>query len=166
MRSIPDAAARPPADPDVARAWAALATVRDPEIPALTIIDLGIVRSVERVAGRFVVTITPTYSGCPAHRTISEDAARALAAAGLPGARIDTRLAPPWTTDWISDAGREKLRAFGIAPPGRVGAERDPSCPRCGAATTEMLSPFGATACKAMWRCLACREPFEAFKCH
>jgi ring-1,2-phenylacetyl-CoA epoxidase subunit PaaD len=121
-------------------------------------VDLGIVRSVE--ADR--VVITPTYTGCPATQVIERDIRAALDAAGYRDVRIETTLSPPWTTDWISPEGREKLRAYGIAP-----ATRDPvECPQCGSTDCEEVSRFGSTPCKALWRCLACQEPFDLFKCH
>lgn len=155
---------------DEARVWRVLAEVGDPELPFLSVIDLGIVRGVS-LAER-TVTITPTYSGCPATAVIGLSIAGKLAANGL-DFRVDTRLSPAWTTDWITPEGREKLRAHGIAPPPRASADRhalfpEPlavACPRCGSLDTERLSAFGATACKAMHRCRSCSEPFEAFKC-
>lgn len=166
-------AATATADPLVAKAWAALETVPDPEVPVLTVLDLGIVRDVRRAGDSVEVTLTPTYSGCPATAAIALDIRRALDAAGLADARLVTRLDPPWTTDWMSEAGRAKLRAYGIAPPvGRAGGRRalfgeDPAvaCPHCGATATEKVSEFGSTACKALYRCTACREPFDYFKC-
>jgi ring-1,2-phenylacetyl-CoA epoxidase subunit PaaD len=157
----------------VEAAWQRLAGVLDPEVPALSVIDLGIVRSVEeRDDGMLDVVLTPTYSGCPAVEVIEQAVREALAPLGA--VRVQRRFAPAWTTDWISDDGRRKLREYGIAPPGRCAAPaeapvrivpREPiACPRCGSARTERLSAFGATACKALWRCLACREPFEHFK--
>jgi ring-1,2-phenylacetyl-CoA epoxidase subunit PaaD len=145
----------------VDRIWAVLDTVPDPEIPVVSVVDLGIVRDVapERVA------ITPTYTGCPATQVIERDIRAALDAAGYRGVRIDTVLSPPWTTDWISAAGREKLHAYGIAPPTPKG-ERAVHCPQCGSAETEEISRFGSTPCKALWRCCACAEPFDLFKCH
>jgi ring-1,2-phenylacetyl-CoA epoxidase subunit PaaD len=138
-----------------------LTSVADPEIPVLSVVDLGIVREVDAAARR--VTITPTYTGCPATRTIERDLRAALDAAGFSDWRIETVLAPPWTTDWISEAGREKLRAYGIAPPTPRG---DIACPQCGSSATEEISRFGSTPCKALWRCTACGEPFDLFKCH
>jgi len=160
-------------DPELERIREVLATVEDPEIPQLSVVDLGIVREVTRDAdGAPVVRITPTYSGCPATALIEFEIRRALDAAGFTRARIETVLSPPWTTDWITEEGRRKLRAAGIAPPAageRRGAlfARDPqvTCPRCGSADTEKVSEFGSTPCKALWRCHACREPFEYFKC-
>jgi ring-1,2-phenylacetyl-CoA epoxidase subunit PaaD len=155
----------------VAAAWAVLHTVPDPEVPALSLPDLGVVREVIEHADGLEVVLTPTYSGCPATEVIESSVTQALDEAGLGPVRISRRLAPAWTTDWISDAGREKLRAYGIAPPGHLKTEstlrfhpRGIRCPRCDSANTERLSAFGSTACKALYRCLACREPFEHFK--
>ena len=152
-------------------AWTVLATVLDPEVPALSVVDLGIVREVAiGEEGQLDIVLTPTYSGCPATEAIEADIATALERAGLGPARIRYRLAPPWTTDWISDEGRRKLRDYGIAPPLEAGAAvvhfhpRGVACPRCQSARTERLSAFGSTACKSMYRCLDCREPFEHFK--
>ncbi len=154
-------------------AWAALKAVPDPEVPVLSVIDLGIVREVRSDANGTTVVLTPTYSGCPATEVIADSVRAALAAAGLGPVTVTHRLAPAWTTDWISEAGRRKLAAYGIAPPGRCGDEpeaairirpRNVACPRCGSAQTERLSAFGSTACKALHRCLDCREPFEHFK--
>jgi len=160
--------------------------VPDPEIPVLSVTDLGILRGIEWAdddAKTLVVTVTPTYSGCPATEAINASLRDALAAAGATRVRIETRLAPAWTTDWITADGKRKLVEFGIAPPsGRpAGAaivdvsrlrrrERAPvqsiACPRCASARTELLSQFGSTACKAHYRCLDCREPFDYFKPH
>jgi len=153
------------------RALAVLETVTDPEIPVLTIADLGILRDVAVHGEGVEVTITPTYSGCPAMNIISLEIETALARAGIE-ARVRTSLSPAWTTDWLTDAGRRKLAAFGIAPPERTGSRRAlfgesrPACPLCGSADTEQISEFGSTACKSLHRCRACREPFDAFKCH
>ncbi len=144
-----------------------LSHVPDPEIPCVSVVDLGIVREVKDG----VVVITPTYTGCPATIAIEAGIRAALDRAGLSRIRIETTLSPPWTTDWISDDGREKLRAYGIAPPPR-GAERralretPAQCPRCGSSHTEEISRFGSTPCKSLNRCLDCREPFDRFKCH
>lgn len=145
-----------------ARVFALLADVPDPEIPALSVVDLGIVREVRDGTPPSVV-ITPTYSGCPATLAIEGGIRAALDAAGLGDTAIITELSPPWTTDWISEEGREKLRAYGIAPPSP--ADR-PACPHCGSTDTEEVSRFGSTPCKALHRCRACAEPFDAFKCH
>jgi ring-1,2-phenylacetyl-CoA epoxidase subunit PaaD len=154
-------------------ARAAAARVTDPEIPALTIEDLGILREVEvDDAGRVTVTILPTYSGCPAMGVIALGIETELAEAGFDDVRVRLTNAPAWTTDLMSGEAREKLRAYGISPPGRRAGKRalfapsaDVACPRCGSSDTERVSEFGSTACKALWRCRACREPFEHFKC-
>jgi ring-1,2-phenylacetyl-CoA epoxidase subunit PaaD len=143
---------------DVEGIRAVLNNVPDPEIPVISIVELGIVRSVE--PGRVVVT--PTYTGCPATQVIERDIRDALDAAGYRNVRIDTVLAPAWTTDWITPEGRRKLHAYGIAPP----AAQAVACPQCGSADTEEISRFGSTPCKALWRCRACAEPFDLFKCH
>lgn len=155
------------------RAWRVAASVVDPEVPAVTIADLGILRDVDIDAdGRVVAKLTPTYSGCPAVLAIELAVISALEGAGFTDARIERVLSPAWTSDWITDEGREKLRAFGIAPPQRtVGSVRalfdvtEVACPHCGAADTERVSEFGSTACKALYRCKQCREPFDYFKC-
>lgn len=141
--------------------WDVVAAVPDPEIPVLSITDLGIVRDVSLDR----VVITPTYTGCPATFAIESDIRTALDAAGYRLTRIETTLAPPWTTDWITDAGREKLRAYGIAPPIPAGTTTV-HCPQCNSANTQEISRFGSTPCKAQWRCLTCAEPFDLFKCH
>ncbi|MFM2059920.1 MAG: phenylacetate-CoA oxygenase subunit PaaJ [Pseudomonadota bacterium] len=176
-------AAAAPVDDRITLAWAVLAGVMDPEVPVVSLVDLGIARAA-RVAGDGVleVVLTLTYSGCPATEMIEQQTRAALEAAGLAPLRIVQQRAPAWTTDWISEAGRQQLRAYGIAPPGRCGAAPDvgaplhfmprmsrvtepaPSCPRCDSPDTERLSAFGSTACKALYRCRACREPFEHFK--
>lgn len=152
------------ADTRLARARAAVRAVPDPEIPALTIEDLGILRDVALEGEIVIATITPSYSGCPATQPIARDVADALAGAGFPHARVRTVLAPAWSTDWITETGRRKLVQAGIAPPER--SRPRPACPACGSGETEQLSAFGSTPCKALHRCLTCKEPFEAFKCH
>ena len=155
------------------RAWMAAAAVPDPEVPVLTVADLGILRDVRlEDDGRAVAVITPTYSGCPAMLLIETEILRALAEAGFPDARVETVLSPAWTTDWLSEAGREKLRAFGIAPPAQASSakralfgETRVDCPRCGSGDTERVSEFGSTPCKAHYRCRTCAEPFDHFKC-
>jgi ring-1,2-phenylacetyl-CoA epoxidase subunit PaaD len=150
----------------------AVAGVVDPELRVLTLVDLGIVRDVSTAEGRVTVTITPTYAGCPAMELIRTDLARSLAAAGYPGAQVRTQLAPAWSTDWITPSGRAKLAAAGIAPPGPAQpvvlglpvVRGTFACPRCGAPQTEEISRFGSTPCKALWRCRACGEPFDAVK--
>jgi ring-1,2-phenylacetyl-CoA epoxidase subunit PaaD len=154
----------------IAAVRAAVATVVDPEIPVLTIEDLGILRDVIVAEdGRIEVTITPTYSGCPAVEVIRADVDRVLAEHGFSDAAVRTVLAPAWTTDWITDEGCRKLAEFGIAPPGRCGAADGTPvelvrCPNCGSADTRLLSRFGSTACKALRACNRCREPFDHFK--
>jgi ring-1,2-phenylacetyl-CoA epoxidase subunit PaaD len=160
----------------VQRAWDVLAGVLDPEVPALSVCDLGIVRDVIDEGGELEVVLTPTYSGCPATEAIEESVVAALRSEGLAPVRTTLRRAPAWTTDWITEDGRRKLRDYGIAPPGPVPPGQDVvvrflpraraavACPRCGSSDTERLSAFGSTACKAMYRCVACREPFEHFK--
>ena len=154
------------------RAWEAASLVVDPEIPVLTIADLGVLREVRIHDGRVEVAITPTYSGCPAMNMIALEIEVALERAGFHRPKVRTVLSPAWTTDWMSDDGRRKLREYGIAPPiagsGRraLFGEQQVACPQCGSQNTELLSEFGSTSCKALWRCKACREPFDYFKCH
>jgi ring-1,2-phenylacetyl-CoA epoxidase subunit PaaD len=148
---------------------AAVAVVPDPEIPVLTLEDLGILRDVKREGERVVVDITPTYSGCPAFDPIRREVERAVRAQGFESVQVRTVLAPAWSTDWISDEGRRKLRAYGIAPPADRSASGCPAigevqCPRCGSKETEMLSRFGATPCRAHYVCRACHEPFDRLK--
>lgn len=172
----------------LARVRAALDGLTDPEIPVVTLAEMGILRDVRPAAddpSRVEVVITPTYSGCPAMGQIEDDVRAVLERLGVP-ARVTTQLAPAWTTDWMTEAAREKLRAYGIAPPGRCGADtagdatgpaervvrfvpRTPepvACPRCGSTHTREVSRFGSTACKALYQCLDCREPFDHFKPH
>jgi len=156
-----------------AQVWALLAEVPDPEIPVLSIVDLGIVRDVRVGAdGRLRVAITPTYSGCPATAVIRTMVRAALDAAGLTEAILEEVLSPPWTSDWLTPAGREKLRAFGIAPPEnslmsprQLLGSPAVSCPRCASRDTTRVSEFGSTPCKAHYCCRACGEPFDYFKC-
>ncbi len=156
------------------RALEVAAQVPDPEIPVLSIADLGVLRDARVTEdGAVEVDITPTYSGCPAMNMIALQVETALAAAGLPRPRVRLVLHPAWTTDWLTEAGRAKLRDYGIAPPPRAASRRalfgeddEVACPRCGSTATERLSEFGSTACKALWRCTSCREPFDVFKCH
>lgn len=145
----------------------AAAAVVDPELRVLTIEELGILRDVRVDEGRVTVTITPTYTGCPAMDVIRADVQAAVRSAGYQDVAVETVFAPAWTTDWISDSGRAKLAAAGIAPPHRAGPIRlslSVRCPRCGSPDTEQLSRFGSTACKALWRCRACAEPFDHVK--
>ncbi|MFB9449880.1 phenylacetate-CoA oxygenase subunit PaaJ [Dactylosporangium vinaceum] len=146
-------------------ARATAAAVRDPELPVVTIEELGILRDVTERDGRVTVTITPTYSGCPAMDVIRADITAALHADGYRDVEVATSLAEPWTTDWITPAGQAKLQRAGIAPPAKKTVlTLTVRCPRCGSPDTQELSRFGATACKALWRCRACREPFERVK--
>ena len=166
-------------DIQMVRDW--LAQVPDPEIPVISLTDLGIIRDVEWQDDTLVVTVTPTYSGCPATSVINLEIEAALRAKGIQKLRLERQLSPPWTTDWITAEGREKLRAYGIAPPvdgtaadgrlaGRIARLAGTSnlviaCPRCGSTRTEKVSQFGSTPCKASYRCTDCLEPFDYFKC-
>lgn len=156
-----------------AQAWAALATVMDPEVPVVSLVELGIAREARLAEdGAVEVLLTPTYSGCPATEVIREAVVQALKQAGAREVKVTTTLDPPWTTDWISPEAAEKLRAYGIAPPHLSAGQaqtlhfhpKNIACPRCGSLNTQRLSAFGATACKALHRCLDCLEPFEHFK--
>lgn len=157
-------------------AYTVAQTVTDPELPMLTLADLGVLRSVEESGGHVDVAITPTYSGCPAMATMRDDLVHRLRDAGYADVRVRVVLAPAWSSDWISDEGRRKLAEHGISPPGRAPRPDGPvainllptrrvlACPRCGSAEVELTSEFGATACKALYRCAACLEPFEHVK--
>ncbi|MEO3385467.1 1,2-phenylacetyl-CoA epoxidase subunit PaaD [Mesorhizobium sp. CAU 1741] len=152
-------------------AWAAAASVPDPEVPCVTVADLGILRAVEIEDGVAVARVTPTYSGCPAVLAIELAVEAALRDAGFE-ARVERVFSPAWTTEWITAEGRSKLREYGIAPPARASnsiralfGETQVDCPRCGSSETERVSEFGSTACKALYRCATCREPFDYFKC-
>ena len=154
--------------------WELLETVKDPEVPVLTVVDLGVVRDVIESPAGIEIVITPTYSGCPAMNVIEMNIKIAMAEAGYPDTKVTTVLSPAWTTDWMSEAGKQKLKAYGIAPP--VGGVVDKSalfaepkkvpCPICDSLETEMISQFGSTACKAHYKCNSCLEPFDYFKCH
>jgi ring-1,2-phenylacetyl-CoA epoxidase subunit PaaD len=166
------------ADSRLQSAWKVLALVPDPEVPAISVCDLGIVRDVIVAGDALEVVLTPTYSGCPATELIEQSVVDAICGAGLGPVRVRMQRAPAWTTDWISEHGRERLRQYGIAPPCAVDAAGErpmrfqpmrvpapgPACPRCASTQTELLSNFGSTACKALYRCISCREPFEYFK--
>lgn len=160
---------------EVEALWDVLREVLDPEVPALSVVDLGIVRDVAvDDAGAVTVTVTPTYSGCPAVQVIERDILAALRAHGVADARIRTTFSPPWTSDWIAPDARERLRAYGIAPPGPAPTDDELvplrrrrealACPFCSSADTELKSEFGSTACKSIAYCHGCRQPFEAFK--
>ena len=163
---------REPPERTVALARAALETVLDPEVPVLSVVELGIVREVVVEGDSVTVTLTPTYSGCPAMHVIETEIRAALAAAGFGGVELKTVYAPAWTTDWISAPAREKLRAYGIAPPGSMPAQlvtlegpaQRTGCPFCGSLDTSLVSEFGATACKSLYSCRSCQQPFEHFK--
>ncbi|MDD2868559.1 1,2-phenylacetyl-CoA epoxidase subunit PaaD [Neomegalonema sp.] len=168
--------------PEIPEIWRWLSEVPDPEIPVISLTDLGIIRGVEWREDTLVVTVTPTYSGCPATTIINLDIEKALRDRGIEKLRLERRLSPPWTTDWLTEEGREKLRAYGVAPPidgtaadgrlaGRIsrltagGANFAVACPRCGSTNTGKVSQFGSTPCKASYRCKDCLEPFDYFKC-
>ncbi len=162
--------------PTEARIWELLEEVSDPEVPVLSILDLGIVRAVRVEGEQVTVTITPTYSGCPAMGAIATDIRLRLLAEGYAKLAVANQLSPAWTTDWMSAAGRAKLTAYGIAPPvdgtatGHAlhlfGKETTVRCPLCQSANTKLVNQFGSTACKALYQCQDCREPFDYFKCH
>lgn len=166
-------------DTTVEQVWSWLGEVADPEIPVISVVDLGIVREVAFEDGECVVTITPTYSGCPAMQVIADSVREALTTHGVDKLRIVSRLSPAWTTDWMSEAGKAALKGYGIAPPSqqaidisglhagiRRRAAPQVSCPHCGSPHTQLTSEFGSTPCKALYKCLDCREPFDYFKCH
>ena len=174
--------------PDIAALWRALDAVPDPEIPVLSVVDLGMVRALEwedESGAVLVVRFTPTYSGCPATEQIADAIREALVAQGVARVRVEIELSPPWTTDWMAESARQKLRDYGIAPPTREAGPLPRAvrvdvagisplrraaiavrCPRCGSAATALVSQFGSTACKALYRCASCREPFDYFKPH
>jgi ring-1,2-phenylacetyl-CoA epoxidase subunit PaaD len=162
LRETPGFVAAPAALEACVRA--VLAAVPDPEIPVLSVLDLGIVRAVEvGPDGTVRVAVSPTYTGCPATAVIRRDIAQALRQAGFEGATVYDQLSPPWSSDWISPEGHRKLEQYGIAPPTRA---LEVACPRCGSTRTSRLSEFGSTPCKALYRCESCLEPFDRFKCH
>lgn len=149
--------------PDLKTIWQWLDAIPDPEIPAISLTDLGIIRDVAWQDANLEVTVTPTYSGCPATRIINIDIESALRDHGLKKILIKTQLSPAWTTDWISERGKKRLEAYGIAPPRKAGGPA--CCPRCKSDNVERISQFGSTPCKAQWRCTSCLEPFDYFKC-
>lgn len=146
--------------------WELLDEVKDPEIPVISLWELGVLQDIEQRGDTVVVTITPTYSGCPAMTTMAEDVVTTLREAGYPEVVVETRLSPAWSTSWMSPAARDRLRDWGIAPPGCGGATRGEAvpCPHCGSDNTRQLSEFGSTACKALYQCNDCAEPFDYFK--
>lgn len=149
--------------PSVETIWGWLADVADPEIPVISIVDLGIVRAVEWKGEQLEVAVTPTYSGCPATTVISMDIETALRDHGIDDVSIRMQIAPAWTTEWLSETARDKLEAYGIAPPQAAGGPK--CCPQCKSKNVERISQFGSTPCKAQWRCTDCLEPFDYFKC-
>ncbi|SMX51097.1 1,2-phenylacetyl-CoA epoxidase subunit PaaD [Actibacterium lipolyticum] len=149
--------------PDIPTIWRWLDQVPDPEIPVISVVDLGIVRDVAWNGDVLEVALTPTYSGCPATSIINLDVETALRARGIDKITLKRQLSPPWTTDWLSDKGRARLTDYGIAPPQPAGGPT--ACPHCGDADVERISQFGSTPCKAHWRCKTCLEPFDYFKC-
>ena len=174
--------AAPDASPTLDEVWAWLDDVPDPEIPVISVIDLGIIRDVRWEGDELVVVMTPTYSGCPALHVIRESIGEAIAAKGVKRYRVDTQLTPAWTTDWLTERGREQLRGYGIAPPARSDRNEQVidisailarksqtsgvTCPQCNAGDTRVVSQFGSTPCKALYRCNHCGEPFDYFKTH
>lgn len=183
-RTVTTGATGCPRDPALAALWMVVATVADPEIPVISIADLGILRSVRLDGDTAVITITPTYSGCPAMDTIASDVTRVVQEAGYCAARVEFALSPAWTTEWITPEGRQALADYGIAPPRPRSARaqgpvaltlgRPPSqqqqagicCPRCGSVKTQEVTAFGSTSCKALYTCMSCHEPFDYFKEH
>jgi|SRR5690625_2350725 len=163
--------------PSIEQVWEWLDAVPDPEIPVISLVDLGIIRDVQYQGDTLEVVVTPTYSGCPATQVINRDIEQALRNHGVQDLRLKQRLSPPWSTDWLTEKGREKLKAYGIAPPvgqaqrgpggiwRRAGASPEVPCPRCDSTHTELISHFGSTPCKAQYQCLDCLEPFDYFKC-
>lgn len=167
-----DRGARHSVPADLPHAWAVLEQVMDPEVPVISVVELGIVREMDWHQGHLRVVVTPTYSGCPATEVIEDDIRSALERAGFAAPQLLRRLSPAWTTDWIKPSGLARLQAYGIAPPAHstrkrslLGDAAPVLCPQCGSAHTELLSQFGSTACKALYRCCECREPFDHFKC-
>lgn len=159
---------------ETSKVWKLLGEIPDPEIPVISIVDLGILRDVQLQNDKeVIITITPTYSGCPAMRAIEDEIKSVLKNQGFEKIQILTTLSPAWTTDWLSDEANEKLRKYGIAPPEKtsvdknsiLGKSKKVACPQCGSTDCEMISQFGSTACKALYRCLSCKEPFDYFKC-
>lgn len=158
--------------PDIAAVWKVLKQVSDPEIPVLSVVDLGIIRAVEVADSRLEVTVSPTYTGCPAMEVIENDIKTALEETGFGPVKIITSIHPAWTTDWMSDEGKRKLMAYGISPPEHssdknalTGQPKEVICPQCQSVNTRLQSQFGSTPCKSLWICNDCKEPFDRFKC-
>ncbi|MEL6465828.1 MAG: 1,2-phenylacetyl-CoA epoxidase subunit PaaD [Pseudomonadota bacterium] len=149
--------------PSVEEVWTWLSAVPDPEIPVISLVDLGIIRDVQWIDDTLEVTVTPTYSGCPATSIINMEIEQALWAKGIKNPSLKRQIAPPWTTDWMTDTGKAKLEQYGIAPPQPAGGPK--RCPHCQSTRVEKISQFGSTPCKAQWRCIDCLEPFDYFKC-
>ena len=149
--------------PAVDQVWGWLDSIPDPEIPVISLVDLGIIRAVGHVGDELVITVTPTYSGCPATSIINLDIETTLREKGVQNLRITRRLSPAWSTDWLSEKGRNALERYGIAPPNSATGPR--ACPHCGSTNLKKTSQFGSTPCKALWRCEDCGEPFDYFKC-
>jgi ring-1,2-phenylacetyl-CoA epoxidase subunit PaaD len=155
--------------PTTTEVWTWLGDIADPEIPVLSITDLGIVRDVHLNEDELVIAITPTYSGCPAMDVIADDIRRSMREHGIERFRLMTQLSPPWTTDWMTEEAKQRLRDYGIAPPASSLIQIDaanPACPQCGSVETQLVSRYGSTPCKALYKCLSCQEPFDAFKRH
>lgn len=175
-RELPLGPSRRPSRADDAALWDLAATVCDPEIPVLTLADLGVLRDAYVHEGQAVVVITPTYSGCPAMDTMADDLVTTISSAGYSEVRVEKVLRPAWTTDWMSAEGRDKLSQYGIAPPtgqsapgsssGPVRLALSVKCPQCGSLKTREMTRFGSTSCKALWVCRECMEPFDYFKVH
>lgn len=151
------------ASPALSDVWNWLESVPDPEIPVISVVDLGVVRDIQWNQNTLEVTITPTYSGCPAMSVIATDIKEKLVEHGIEDHHIKTQIAPAWTTDWLSETGKARLEKYGIAPPRAAG--RPDHCPQCKSDNVEKISQFGSTPCKAQWRCKSCLEPFDYFKC-
>ena len=149
--------------PDIDTVWQWLDQVPDPEIPVISLVDLGVVRDVGYFGKKLRITLSPTYSGCPATRVIEQDVRKKLSVKGVEDVIINQQISPPWTTDWMSEKGKAKLQEFGIAPPSAKGQPE--ACPICGSANVSLASQFGSTPCKAHWRCEICLESFDYFKC-
>lgn len=162
------------AQANISKIQAQISSIPDPEIPVITIAELGILREIKEEAGKIIVTITPTYSGCPAMKAIENEIAGILQKNSIENFEVRYTYSPAWTTDWLNDHAKEKLRAYGIAPPEKTSADKSvlslqqkiKTCPRCHSTNTEMIAAFGSTACKALYRCKDCGEPFDYFKCH